>query len=573
MSIIFLAYANSRDNPLPSLQAEDNSVYDIIARNQQDKWHIHRDAYATTRSLTDYLLLYQQQIEFFSFSGHAEGPALIMEDDAVQAAGVAALLGSCPNLKAVLLNGCSTQGQVEGLLAAGVPLVIATSAPVEDRAASEFAIGFFRALCEYKKKIGVAFEDGLAVAKTSSKNPITASRGRVKSNTPKAQATWGIFHKEGYEYTLDWGFSTQNTHKSAESGVFKPNELLIEEIWKALEPFQNNEKVKSRTDKIERIITDLPHPISEYLRKLISKARPGEDEVFYNELGNDRLRYLTYAYTTCIELLAFTMVAQLWDELASKRIPADENLQKTLLPLFTLSMQDRKLFNFWTLINGIKTVFDAHKIEPFISEYGKLTELYQQNEQFQTALNFIEKIKNEVVEKETLAADRASDLCIKMEENLAKLIPKLGFLAKYGMSSMKGIEFIKYKHQTTPNFKHHFVELKYKAHMDIDFEVSTQAMDNASVVLIKEEKGKMLYLNLSPFIFDPNSYDPTAKLADLGVFQSFEKLAKAFTFRFIYKPDASPLIVAQHVSYFKDLTDQFNAFHELVYQKPILDHE
>jgi hypothetical protein len=59
---------------------------------------------------------------------------------------LAGFLGAHASLKAVFLNGCSTEAQVEGLLRAGVPAVIATAQEVADAVATEFAANFYRHL-------------------------------------------------------------------------------------------------------------------------------------------------------------------------------------------------------------------------------------------------------------------------------------------------------------------------------------------------------------------------------------------------------------------------------------------
>src|SRR6185436_18385159 len=62
------------------------------------------------------------------------------------AGGLDRFLGEQRGLALVFLNGCSTQGQVQALLDAGVPSVIATSEPVKDAVATELSSRFYKAL-------------------------------------------------------------------------------------------------------------------------------------------------------------------------------------------------------------------------------------------------------------------------------------------------------------------------------------------------------------------------------------------------------------------------------------------
>jgi CHAT domain-containing protein len=91
------------------------------------------------------------QVQIFHYGGHANGSALQLEQGAGNAqvassTGLAQLLGQQTELKLVFLNGCATQGQVELLLKSGVKAVIATSVPINDMMAVEFAEQFYQSL-------------------------------------------------------------------------------------------------------------------------------------------------------------------------------------------------------------------------------------------------------------------------------------------------------------------------------------------------------------------------------------------------------------------------------------------
>jgi hypothetical protein len=208
MEHIFLAYANSEQSPLATLREEDAAVNKTLA-NRAGAGHflIRRESFATIPDIAYYLTKDQAELVLFSYSGHAGHSELLLGDGPANANGIAQMLGRCPKLKLVLLNGCSTQGQVKALLDAGVPAVIATNAPVGDRAATQFAITFFQALSDHCRTIGQAFEDGIAAAQAQSASLLHAQtvRGMLKpaqAGQEASRALWRLHCRK--ESDLDW---------------------------------------------------------------------------------------------------------------------------------------------------------------------------------------------------------------------------------------------------------------------------------------------------------------------------------------------------------------------------------
>lgn len=209
MEMIFLSYANSRQHPLPTLQEEEEQVYKMLARREAERhFRLHRDAFTTIPRIAEYLALFQRDIALFGYSGHAGQNLLLLDDAEANAAGIAQLLSRCPQLKVVLLNGCSTRGQVSALRDQGVPVVIATSAPVGDRAAAQFAVTFFQSMSDSHRSIGEAFHDGIAAAQIQSGQSLRAEtvRGALvleeEEEESAPRSLWGIYYRE--ESDLEW---------------------------------------------------------------------------------------------------------------------------------------------------------------------------------------------------------------------------------------------------------------------------------------------------------------------------------------------------------------------------------
>ena len=148
--VVFLAFAQDRVDDaryLRNLPVEQARIRDALARAvAAGLCEVVERANATVSDIFDVFQdpAYANRIAIFHFGGHAGGAALLLEDEIGQAttahaAGFAQFLGEQRGLELVFLNGCSSQGQVDGLLAAGVSAVIATSQAIRDDVATNFA--------------------------------------------------------------------------------------------------------------------------------------------------------------------------------------------------------------------------------------------------------------------------------------------------------------------------------------------------------------------------------------------------------------------------------------------------
>ncbi len=194
MDTVFLAFANDEEDALDTLSLENEKVYSVLSRRKANLGDIDilREKDATTYSVMETLSFHQDNITVFLYSGHAGRDRLLLEDQDANAEGIAALLQECPNIKLVVLNGCSTKGQVQELLDVGIPVVIATASPVNDKSATQFSIAFFTSLIERANGINKAFQDGLAAAKTVNPNSIKSTRGIGYRNHSAEESLWGI---------------------------------------------------------------------------------------------------------------------------------------------------------------------------------------------------------------------------------------------------------------------------------------------------------------------------------------------------------------------------------------------
>lgn len=574
MDVLFFAYANDSFSPLPALQAENDHVYKTLTpRALQQHFIIHRDAYTTREKIREFLILYRDHIFLFAYSGHAGKDKLLLEDGEARSEGLAELLGQCPNLKAVLLNGCSTFGQVEKLLQQGIPLVIATSAPINDEKAKLFAISFFQSLSQHDT-LGQAFEAGIGAVRLN--QPLEHyDRGPIlRSDQALDAPNWGIYYQSEESLKIQLPQKASITLPKD----YQPNKLLLETLIQSLKEHSFElqllllEERKGKSISLARkrmaILNGLPAPIAEHLRKLISPIN--EENEGFDKISEARLQQLCRTYVITMELLVYTMLAQMWELLANsspEKITRD--LAATILAFLQRSQSDIVAYDYTRLIRCIRQVFDlsAEDIPYFVPEMGILKELPYSDNTFMPA-NFFLHTARQRLEMDGILDEEIPQLCIRAEESLSAVFSHLGFIANYTLASINNIDVQKFKHLRTPAFKHRIVRLiDLLGGLDQTDMVLERFTDNRSILLIREaEKQENLSeLNLSPFIIDRNAFEEdadTSEVTNIYFFSHYDQEKKCYFYYRTYKPEDPLLEVSdQHLSIVKD---QLDAFYELL---------
>lgn len=569
MDVLFLAFANSQENRLPTLAKEDDEVYRLLSpRALKQHYLLHRDSLITLDKLYQSLLLFRDHVSVLLYSGHAERDGLLVEDEKARAEGIAHILGQCSNLKLLVLNGCSTQGQVDRLLEKGVPVVVATSAPVNDDKATRFSIRFFQALAD-QATIGESFE--LAVAEVLASAEMKIHRGVVSRAAESEEATWGIFYKEENKHMLEQGLPTMTAAAVPEN--YEPNERLIETLMDGLEEF-NDEieflKAKERKGKKVKlsakrmaILNNLPAPIAEQLRKLMVPVDDENDG--YDKISLARLQQLSRSYTTTMELITYTMLAQLWEsksKLPDLLIPSEKS--KLIIDFIKMDNVGRMQLDFIPLIKNLGLLFKDIEVDYFVEELEALFELLEQDAVFKDACFFMEILRKKIRE-DSLAVHEYASMCVRGEESLANLYLRLGFAAKYTLAAVNNIEIQKYRHQEKATFKHTIVRLLDLLggleEEDITLERFT---DNRSVLLLKMEDDEIMGdLNLSPFIIDDNAFEARSDVSKIYFFSHYQ--GGNYYYRYVNKPE--DILIDTSLERYKLLKDQLDAFEQVLQNK------
>lgn len=589
--MIFLTYANDPGSPLPTLSQEDEAVHRLLSlREAKRHFRLLRESHQTLAKVAEYLTRYRNDLILFSYSGHAERDRLFLEGQEANSEGIAELLGQCPKLKLVILNGCSTVGQTRKLLnLPNKPAVIATSAPVNDKAATQFAISFFQALSEQYATVQEAFSIGLAAAQATSAKPLATAEARgIGFRNDTEAPIWLLEAPPGAEDRLSWklpGVTVAPTQQK-----FKPNQLLLDGLLNSLAAFDpsvkdlNEDKaisVRQRSrrrlktgdnDKRNVILKCLPLPISEQIEKLVAKRRD-HNPVFYDTFSYDRLRQLLRTYDTALELPAFILLAQLYDLLTQEEIDIDirpEQVQ-VIEDFLTLPYPGRLKQLYYPLIEVTVQVLEQNQRSLFMPELAAFSR--ESDPDFYNAFQGLEGKKERLVQMAHWETHRISQECIEAEEMLTEVLGKLGFLATYSLVSVRNIDVWRNRLFRTPSFVHRVVHLAKKDMGDPE-EVEEELddfLENESVLLMKKQplSGKTSFLNLTPFIIDENAYVKKADTIKLHFFHHFRAADGAYCFKHTYKPD-DPLLeireepVAEEVIAIQDVWAQLEDFRDLI---------
>ncbi len=189
--VVFFAFANDRavgKRYLRNLAEEEKRVRKALnAARQAGRCDVVERPDTTTDEMWNVFLdrEFTGRIAVFHFGGHAGGKEILLEtpDGAaaeVHAEGLAGFLGKQQGLELVFLNGCSTGPQVQALLAAGVPAVVATTRAIDDKIATEFSARFYQSLAT-EAPLGAAFEQAVDIVRSQVKD----SRGACRSFAPQ----------------------------------------------------------------------------------------------------------------------------------------------------------------------------------------------------------------------------------------------------------------------------------------------------------------------------------------------------------------------------------------------------
>lgn len=526
--VIFLAFANSQDAYLQMLKRESRNLYHALeALDDKQLIQLRREESATIEEIFHNFNKYQGRLSIFHYAGHADGARLHLEGDAQgHASGLADLFAAEKSLKLVFLNGCSTQGQVERLMALGVPAVIATSVAINDLKATEFAEHFYRSLAN-KSTIRGAFKYAVSFLKTKygdmSEPVIEHHRGlKLRQEQTKEAMPWGLYLNDQADDVLDWTLPTTFTPpvQARPFEDFEANdylysiieEMIVHEPRLEAEVFDRfGERIDER-EELAKIIENFPWPIGAQIRRLVS------NDPEMNRPTLNRLEQISSTYIVTTQLLLYILLAQLWQA----RRNNEEIPNVYFLDALTMNRETFKVFDFLSHIKQITQIFKEKNYPLYVPEYEEILEAFNEKGEYYNAYLYLESVRNRLSEQGVNLASEITQLCIDAEYALSVILTKATFLVKYQMITIRDIMIVNPWHKEA-SFHHYMGRLNAQ---EGDFltlfkepRTYTHFTDSRSVLLVRNLKDLDNYLNLSPFVIDKNAFgDAKATAMDLFIY-------------------------------------------------------
>ena len=527
--IILAAFANDQGRFLESLQQESDAISDVL-RAKKDGGFIDLEVQqgASIARLFELIGRYGNDLAMLHYGGHANGSALDLQASGgtnaeAHGAGLAQLLGTLPNLKLVFLNGCATQGHVEALLASGVPAVIATSAPVEDTIALQFAKEFYAALADpaASRTIDFAFARAKALVATTTGDAIAVTTRAMTAGDDEplevGPATWGLFVAPGKAASLAWtlpdtraaDFVIERSAPATATAIATPNVNLIARQAAAVSDIDQDfrermelERKLSRDGTVderlirEGIINAFPSPIGEKLRILFAGG----------QMGDPRLRLAVATYDITTRFVAFALAAQLWDLFEDKpgAVTLNETQWQAIEAFNRLDEAGSARFDYLDFAITLTAALAANQTPAYMTQCAALAAAMAQPD-CAAAQSFMNTMRAAIFDG-TVDPGKVADLAQQADTHLDAALYVLTFVAGYKLATIKEIT-INRSRRKEPSFLHRRVVLDRAAaalYKD-DTQPLLHFADNESVILLKELDDVTNYINLSPFVLDQNA--------------------------------------------------------------------
>ncbi len=522
--VIVLTFANDQDAHLDQLTAERKEILDALRhledRGFEDRGFIklEHESSAEVTDVFDTFNRYEDRVAIFHYGGHANGTHLRFEGGKGSAKGLAELMGEQENLMLVFLNGCSTQGQVETMMEAGVKAVIATSVPIEDTKAREFAVQFYKALAS-RRTIEKAFTQAQRFLKTKYDvhfdDDIVPYRDIRRAKRPPAEAIpWGLYVRDEHRdevlkwklpYYVEVGLPNDLIQYIGESFKANLHIMLVLDEMTRYNPDIYHQMVEQRggktqpTDSSEYphiIIKNFPWPIGSQIRLLKFKDRADDT----------RLRQLVSTYVVTSQVLYYILLSDLWEHRrrGSIRPPDGFDCGQPLDAAGFIT------FDFLERTLAIYQLFVDQGVSPYVLEYEKLYEAWNHEDQeLKSYHNYLEALRGRLAEDPPTTG--LANLCDTAEQAVSAVLRAAAFLANYRMLTVRTI-MIQRPRFEQPEYELNMGRLNAPDHHKLSllqdaFHRNKDNYSNShSVVLTCDEDRLEDSLNLSPFIIDKNTF-------------------------------------------------------------------
>ncbi|MEN0006885.1 MAG: CHAT domain-containing protein [Bacteroidota bacterium] len=515
--IVYVAFANQQDNHLPLLKKEGQHIKNALRPLEQREFiKLEIDESVELSDMLKTLAAYPDQLAIFHYAGHAESTELQLEGGSAQSKGLAQLLGEQQALQLVFLNGCSTKGQVQQLFDAGVPAVIATSVPIEDPKAVEFSAAFYQALAN-KRSIKTAFEFAKASLEAAYRSTpeMTITRGIKLKASPTTPDTlpWALYLKEDKATeALQWRLPYYREIGLPKDMVqyigkeLKLNRYIVmvldamarynKDIYHQMVTVKEGREVKRDSSAfLDLVIRNFPWVIGSQIQLLRQKQQANQA----------RLEQLLSTYLITSKVLYFILLSNFWEQSRKQQV----NFSKSSMVAFGLEKGQVLTTNFLERVLQLFQLFQSYELMLFAPEYEAFCEQLQANGHLAKAWNYLETLKQQLVNNKLPAAIETE--CLKTEQAVAILLQQTAWLADYKMLTVRNISIDNprfgqklYEHKLGP--LNAIVNTSLSLYDDAANRLKENYANCKSIVLARSEADLSTALNLSPFIIDKNTF-------------------------------------------------------------------
>jgi hypothetical protein len=512
--VLLFTFANQQDAYLPKLKEESETLNDVFsALHDKGLVEVQREESVTVDQLSKSLVRFRDRIALFHYGGHAEGERLHFEGGGGNAEGIAQLLGQLPKLQVVFLNGCSTQPQVDQLLAAGVKAVIATAVPIDDSKAVEFARFFYMSLA-YHNSVQDAFN--FAVGSLRNKygglfRAVIVRKGEAAPANPQQTQfmPWALFLNSDAA-VLDYRLPHQVYTPPAPPTNYAVNEYILSILDAMLEADPKLEEALVRSDgepidereELAMVIENFPWPIGAQLRLLATKDE-GMDTT-----SVERVKQLVSTYIVTGQFLFYTVLSLIWESKRHKEFRIKSSITNALF------LDDRSLqsFNFFEqMVQGVE-LLNSEGVALTVPELKDFAEKFNKDPELSGACQYMESLRYRIQQQDWAKIEQEKySLCANGEKYLSVILSALAFLVNYDLITIRDIYVENYRYMKA-KFNHYIGRLNVKVG-DLTIGRSPTRprsfedfANNSSVILTSDMNDLSKFLNLSPFIIDKNAF-------------------------------------------------------------------
>lgn len=228
--VIFLAFANDKVDEtryLRNLSVELHAIRTWLLQAEADGLCELVERMSVT--VSDIIEVfenpkYKDRIGVFHYGGHADGFSLLLENadgtnSITNKEGLVSFFARQHSLKLIFLNGCSSEGQTNALLTAGIPAVIGTMSAINDEMATQIAERFYKSL-SMGAGIEQAWNSSIDEVKMTTSKLEKSKDGTIFTQTRDLhwkgkvenldQFPWKISFKDGSDIIRKWNLPDES---------------------------------------------------------------------------------------------------------------------------------------------------------------------------------------------------------------------------------------------------------------------------------------------------------------------------------------------------------------------------